>query len=159
MWSRATAVTPNGERIALADAQPVRDPRVVRVERDEDHVHVQERRDRGHDVGDPPARREGEQDRRQAEEREQVPLVDARRDGEEGQGEHADADEDRQPVRPARDAPHATTRPQSSAAPTSAAGIGPIAPQAAASGTGESASSPPAVATLWPSTGNSAHQL
>ena len=36
-----------------------------------------------------------------------------------------------------------------------------MAPQAAASGTGESGiqSAPPAVATLWPSTGNSAHQL
>ncbi len=88
-----------------ADPQPVRDPRVVRVERDEDHVHVQERGDPGHDVGDPPAGREREQDRRQAEEREQVPLVDARRRGEEGQGEHADADQDRQAVRMARHHP------------------------------------------------------
>ena len=89
----------------LPDPQPVRDPRVVRVERDEDHVHVEERRDPGHDVGDPPAGREGEQDGRQPEEREQVSLVDARRGGEEGQGEHADADQDRQAVRMARDHP------------------------------------------------------
>ena len=51
--------------------------------------------------------------------------------------------------------------PRSRAAPTSAAGTGPIAPQTAASGIGESGiqSAPPAVATLWPSTGNRAHQL
>ena len=51
--------------------------------------------------------------------------------------------------------------PAAATAPTSAAGTAPIAPQAAASGIGESGihRAPPAVATLWPSTGNSAHQL
>ncbi len=43
----------------------------------------------GHDVGDPPAPREREQDRREAEQREQVALVDAGRDGEERERQDA----------------------------------------------------------------------
>ena len=58
---------------------------------------------------------------------------------------------------------HATSAavPSRSTAPTAPAGSGPIAPHAAASGTGESGihRAPPADAALWPSTGNSAHQL
>ena len=87
------------------DAQPVGDRRVVRVERGQDDVHVRERRHGQHDVGDPPAPRDGEQDRPDGEEREPVALVDAGRDGEEGEGQDGQRDEDGQAVRAARDGP------------------------------------------------------
>src|SRR5690349_17667885 len=58
---------------------------------------------------------------------------------------------------------HATSAavPRSRIAPSAPAGIGPMAPQDVASGIAESGihSAPPAMAALWPSTGNSAHQL
>ncbi len=88
----------------LADPEPVRDVRVhVPVDRREDDVHVEERRERREQVGRPPPPREREQDRREREQRVQVSLVDAGRDDEEGEREHAHADQDRQPVRLARD--------------------------------------------------------
>ena len=61
------------------------------------------------------------------EEREHVALVDAGRDGEEGEGQDRQADEDRQPVRPAGDdgQDDATMTASSSAVPTTTAGIGP----------------------------------
>ena len=99
----AISVTPNWRADRLADPQPVPDARVVRVDRGQDDVHVEERRHGGDDVDDPPAPRERQRDRREREQREQVALVDARRDGEEREGQDRHADEDRQPVGAARD--------------------------------------------------------
>ena len=91
------------------DAQPVGDRvegRVLgRIDRGEDDVHVRERRDGEDHVGDPPARRDREQDRPEREEREPVALVDARRRGEEGKGDDRQRHEDREAVRAAPDGP------------------------------------------------------
>ena len=78
-------------------------PGVVRVERRQDDVHVQERRRGQHEIGGAPAPRERGQDRPEREERVEVALVDAGRQEEERDREERDADEDRQPVRPAGD--------------------------------------------------------
>ena len=61
------------------DPQPVADARVVRVDRGQDDVHVQEGRHARDHVGDAPAERDGGQDRPEREQREQVALVDPRR--------------------------------------------------------------------------------
>ena len=59
--------------------------------------------DRQRDVGHQPAPRDGREDRREREEREQVALVDAGRDDEERHREDGDADQDREAVGPAGD--------------------------------------------------------
>ena len=87
----------------FADAQPVGDPGVPRVHRGEHDVHVEERRDPGDRVGDPPSPGERDQDPRQAEQREQVSLVHPGGHREERQRQHRDADQDREPVRAPRD--------------------------------------------------------
>ena len=87
----------------IADPQPVLDARVVRVERREDDVHVQERRRREDQVGDPPAERRGAEDRPERDERKQVALVDAGRQEEEGDREDRQPDEHRRRVRPPGD--------------------------------------------------------
>ena len=81
-----------------ADPEPVADPRVVRVERRQDHVHVEEHGQRQDDIGRPPAPRERGQDRPDGDEREQVSLVDARRQHEERDREDHETREHRQPV-------------------------------------------------------------
>ena len=64
--------------------------RVVVVDRGEDDVHVQERRDRQRRRTPPASARDRGQDRREREEREQVALVDARRHDEEHEREHGE---------------------------------------------------------------------
>ena len=60
--SRAIRITPGSERMDGTDPQPVLDRRVVRVERRQDDVHVQERRHRQERIGDRPAPREDRED-------------------------------------------------------------------------------------------------
>ena len=55
------------------------------------------------EVGDPPAPGDRGEDDAQREERVAVPLVDAGRDDEEGEGQDGQPDEKREPVRAARD--------------------------------------------------------
>ena len=79
-----------------SDAEPVLDPRVVRVEGRQDHVHVQECGDREGDVREKPAPRRRSEDRPDRDEREQVSLVDAGRQNEERDGEDGQRHEKRQ---------------------------------------------------------------
>ncbi len=101
--SENSTTTTAGSRIAGPDPEPVRDRRVVRVERGQDDVHVGEGRHGQDQVGDPPAPRDRGQDDAHREERVAVPLVDAGRDHEEGEGEDRQPDQQRQAVRTAGD--------------------------------------------------------
>ena len=80
------------------DPQPVGDRRIVRIEGRQDDVHVGEGGHREGDVGHPPARGNREQDRPEREEGEAVALMDAGRDGEEGQRQQGEAHQHREPV-------------------------------------------------------------
>ena len=86
----------------VADPQPVRDRRVVRVDGSSGRRTCSGRSSPTDHVGDPPAPGDRGEDRAEGEERERVALVDAGRDGEEGEGQDGQADEQGQPVRPAR---------------------------------------------------------
>ena len=78
------------------------------------------------DVGDRPAGETAAQDRAERDEREEVALVDAGRDDEEGDGEDRQPDEDRPAVRPAgHDKLTAMKTASVRAVPTTTAGIGP----------------------------------
>ena len=81
--------------------KPVRDRRIVRVERGQDDVHVRERRHGQHDIRDPPAGGDRGEDDAHREEWVAVPLVDPCRHDEEGQGQDSQSDEEREPVRAA----------------------------------------------------------
>src|SRR3954453_4726146 len=94
---------PEGRADGGAETEPVRDRRVVRVERGEDDVHVGERRDRQDDIGHPPAPGDRGEDDGDREERVAVALVDAGRHHEEVEREDGEPDEQRQPVRAAGD--------------------------------------------------------
>ena len=87
----------------VADSQPVADLRVVRVQRGQDHVEVEEVGHREDRIRDSPARRDRREDRPDREEREEVALVDTRRDDEERDRDDGRADEDRLAVRPPHD--------------------------------------------------------
>ena len=90
-----------------ADPEPVADPEAaVVVDRGEDDVHVQERRDRQRDVRHAPADRHRGEDRGKGVEREQVAFVDARRHDEEHEREHGERHEQRASVRMARGDDH-----------------------------------------------------
>ena len=82
-WTSAMIVMVVIDRMSGPMPEPVGDLRVVRVERGQDHVHVQEVDDRQRDIGDAPADRHRREDRAQREERVQVALVDTRRQHEE----------------------------------------------------------------------------
>ena len=146
----------------VADPEPVPDARVVRVDRRQDDVHVQERRHGRDDVRDPPAPRERERDRREGEQREQVALVDPRRDGEEGEREDRHADEDREPVGPPGDEQrhdHEQQQAEQQRRRRRRPGTGRSTPTRSRRRRARRRSRPPLVAMLWPSTGNRAHRL
>ena len=82
-----------------AHPQPVVDPRVVRVDRGQDHVHVGEGGGGEHEVRGEPTPGHGREDRRHGEEREHVPLVDPGRHDEERDREDRQPDQDRLPIR------------------------------------------------------------
>ena len=72
----------------------------------QDRVHVRECRRGGEHVRDPPAERDGGQDRADGGEREEVALVDAGRQDEEREGQDREAHEGGDAIRPAGDQPH-----------------------------------------------------